>query len=272
MTERVYPSAKPNINPPPQTLNGTTNNTATTNPSFPATKAQLYGASRPQYRPQPKPRRSRRGCCCCVFLWLILLIIALVLLLAIAGAVFWVLYHPQRPSFSIQTLRITQFNITTPKGSTSPTLNSKLDLSVTTRNPNKKLLFIYNPITVSMFSNGVDVGDGSFVGFVHGTKNTTSLKALVSSTGKDLDSDAVKSLNTDLKKKNALPLVIKLETKVKVKFGSFKTEKVRIKVVCQGIEVSVPKGKSSPSVMKSTAGGDSKCKVKLQFKIWRWTF
>ncbi|PIA64315.1 hypothetical protein AQUCO_00100060v1 [Aquilegia coerulea] len=268
MADRVYPSSKPILNPPPQTLNGTTMPT-TNNPTFPQTKAQLYGATRPPYRPQPKPRRRRRSCCCACFLWTTLLIIALLLIIAIAGAVFWVLYHPQRPSFSVKTLRITQFNITTPKNS-SPLLLSKLNLTITSRNPNKKLVFIYNPISVSLKSNDIDVGNGSFPSFVHGKKNTTDLKFFITSgTGKELDEDSMTKLETDLKKKDGLPLEIELETKVQVKIGGFKTNRVRIRVTCKGYQVTAPKGKT-PSMMKNTSS-NSKCKVNLRIKIWKFT-
>ncbi|GMP35098.1 hypothetical protein CsSME_00007694 [Camellia sinensis var. sinensis] len=42
MTDRVYPSSKP-------TANGTTTTAGVANLSFPATKGQLYNASRPPY-------------------------------------------------------------------------------------------------------------------------------------------------------------------------------------------------------------------------------
>ncbi|KAF8401002.1 hypothetical protein HHK36_014305 [Tetracentron sinense] len=264
MTDRIYPSAKPASNPP-QTLNGNAN--ANTNPSFPATKAQLYGATRPAYRPQPKPRRSRRSCCCAFCLWTTLLIIALLLLMAIAGAVIWVLYRPQRPAFSVSSLRIPQFNITTSKDSSSH-LNSKLDLTISARNPNKKLVFFYDPLTVTVKSDKVDVGNGSFPSFVHGTKNSTVLKSSISSAGRDLDTASVALLKSDLKKKSGLPLEIKLETKVKVKMGGLKTSKVGIRVSCDGIQAAVPKGKS-PSTASTS---DAKCKVNLRVKIWKWTF
>ncbi|KAL5706354.1 hypothetical protein ACHQM5_024534 [Ranunculus cassubicifolius] len=118
-----------------------------------------------------------------------------------------------------------------------------------------------------MKSNGVYIGNGSFPGYVHGTKNTTSLKALVTSGGKDLDSESVKTLNSDLKKSAGLPLEIELETKVKVKIGSLKTKKVPIRVICKGVQVTVPQKKGDKSAMK----GNAKCKVHLKIKIWKWT-
>lgn len=266
MAERIYPASRPNtLNPPPQSLNGAT---AAAAPAFPATKSQLYGASRPQYRPQSKPYRRRRSCCCRCCLWITLFIIVLIVIAAIVGVAFWVIYHPERPSFSVKTIRINQFNITTPKNS-SPVLNSNIDVTISSRNPNKRITFIYNPISISLRSNGVDVGNGTFPQLVHGTKNTTSLKAVVKSGGRDLDSDSVKSLNSDLKKSSGLPLEIELNTKVKVKIGGVKTKTLPIRVICKGVEVTVAKGKNSPSTMKSR---DAKCKVNLRIKIWKWTF
>ncbi|XP_010242226.1 PREDICTED: protein YLS9-like [Nelumbo nucifera] len=262
MTDRIYPSSKPNSNPP-QTLN------VNGNPSFPATKAQLYGATRPAYRPQPpRSRRHRRSCCCLCCLWSTLLIIALVFLAAIAAGVLYLLYHPQRPTFSVSTLRISRFNVTTTKDSTTH-LNSQLDLAISARNPNKNIVFFYDPITVTVNSNGVHIGNGSFPSFTHGTKNTTKLTASISSGGGDLDAESINSLKSDLKRKNGLPLEIQMDTKVKVKMGSLKTKKVGIRVICDGIDVPVPKGKTPSSVSPSS---NPKCKVDLRFKIWKWSF
>ncbi|XP_039143618.1 NDR1/HIN1-like protein 13 [Dioscorea cayenensis subsp. rotundata] len=260
MTDRVYPSAKPNPHPPPPAANGAA--AAGGPPSFPATKAQMYGATRPAYRPQPlskqRRRRSRRGCCCACCLWLMLVIVALILLAAIAGGVFYVLYRPQRPTFSVSSLRLSTLNLT------SNHLNSRIDLSVTARNPNRKLVFLYDPITIAASSSGIDIGDGSFPAFTHDTKNTTILKTALTSSSQSLDS----STASDLKKKTTIPLEIDLETKAGVKIGSLKTKKIGIQVSCTGINVAVPKSKGKPSAADSP---DASCKVKIRIKIWKWT-
>lgn len=255
MADRVYPSSKPNPQPP-RAVNG-----GGGPPSFPATKAQAYGATRPPYRPQPMKsrRRSRRGCCCTFCLWLTLIIIALAFLAAIAGGIFYVLYRPRRPDYTVTSLRLAALNVTA-----SNQLASRLDLSITARNPNKKLVYLYDPISIAVFSGGVEVGDGSFPGFVHDTKNTTILKTTVSTSGESVDASAA----ADLKKKSKLPLEIDLDTKAGVKIGGLKTKKIGIKVHCEGIDVAVPKGKTAPSPYSP----DSQCKVKLRIKIWKWTF
>jgi hypothetical protein len=256
MADRVYPAAKPNTN-------GTAG-TGANNGAFPATKAQLYGATRPAYRPQPHHRRRHgRSCCCSCCLWLTLLLILLIFIVAIVGAVFYVLYRPHRPSFSVTSLKLSYLNVTS-----SSMLNSKFDLSITAVNPNKKLVFIYNPITISILTNDIDIGDGTVPSFVHGKKNTTLLKAAITSSGGALDSASVSTLKTDMKSKNGLPLKIKLDTKVKAKMGGFKTPNIGIRVSCDGITATLPTGKTEATA--STAG--AKCKVDVRVKIWKWTF
>ncbi|XP_057793343.1 NDR1/HIN1-like protein 6 [Salvia miltiorrhiza] len=104
MTNRVYPAAKP-------TANGGAA-LAAANPTFPATKAQLYNANRPAYRPRPPRRGHRRSCCCSICLWTTLLIILVLILAAAASAVFYVVYRPHRPSFSVASLQLARFNLT----------------------------------------------------------------------------------------------------------------------------------------------------------------
>ncbi|KAF3450605.1 hypothetical protein FNV43_RR06694 [Rhamnella rubrinervis] len=252
MTDRVYPSAKPAVN-------GAAKGAA--NPAFPATKAQLYSNTRPAYRPQPNRRRRSRLCSCC--LWLTLVILLLLVFAAIAGAILYVLYRPQRPSFSVTSLKLSTLNLTS-----SSRLNSRFDIIVTARNPNKKLVYMYNPMTLSIYSDDVDIGDGVIPSFVHGKKNTTVLKTKIASTAKELDSSAASSLRKGLKSKSGLPLKVRLDTKVKVKADGLKTPKVRVRVSCDGIRVTPPTGKTPATASTSNA----KCKVDVRIKIWKWTF
>ncbi|KAK1416888.1 hypothetical protein QVD17_26007 [Tagetes erecta] len=246
MADKIHPSLKQST--------GTT----TTNPTFPATKAQLYNTTRPVYRPQP--RRNRRSCCCSCCLWITFTILLLIIIAAVAGGVFYVLYRPHRPSFTVSSLHVSQFNLTS-----SNHLNTRFNFTVTARNPNKKLEFNFDSVSVSIDSKGVNVGDGSISPFVMPKKNTTRLKTIVSTTGRIVDDNS--NLKSDLKNKKSLPLTIRLDTKVKVKIGSFKTKKVPIRVVCDGIRVTPPSGRTPTTASTS----DVKCKVDLRIKIWKWT-
>ncbi|XP_058073978.1 NDR1/HIN1-like protein 13 [Magnolia sinica] len=246
MADRVYPSAKP-----PQPLS---NSAAATAP-----KSQIFRP--PAYRPATKPPSRRRSRCCSCCLWLTFIIFTLILLAAAASAVLYILYRPRRPSFSVSSVRFSSFNLT------SSRLSSNLNLTISARNPNKKLVFYYDPSSISVFSDGVEIGDGSFNPFIHTTKSTTLIKAAVSTgSPRVLDSSSAASISSGLKRKEGLPLQIQLETKVRVKMGGLKTKRVRVRVNCDGIDAVVPKGKSTAAATTSGA----KCKVKIRIKIWKW--
>ncbi|KAJ6820610.1 uncharacterized protein M6B38_396230 [Iris pallida] len=266
MAERIYPSAKPSAAQPTPPPNAAA-------PSFPATKGQAY--SRPMYRPQPpskqqrRRRRSGRGCCCSCCLWLTLILVAAIFLAAIAGGAFYVLYRPHRPSFSVSSLRLAQLNLTSPAG----LLASRLDLSLSARNPNDKIDFLYDPISVSVSSpaspdgggGALSLGEGSFPPFLHEAKNTTVLRTTVASSGQSVDPSAA----ADLKKRATIPLRIELDTRAGVKVGRLRTKRIGIRVSCQGLAVPVPKKKGAAGAATTP---DVSCKVKLRIKIWKWTF
>ncbi|KAL7100122.1 hypothetical protein ACP275_09G128100 [Erythranthe tilingii] len=263
MNDKVYPSAKPaTANGGAAATDGAAAVNGASNPAFPANKAQLYNASRPAYRPQPPPRRRhRRGCCCCCCLWTSLLILLILLVTAVAGVVFYVMYRPHRPSFSVETLQLSRFNLT------DRSLNSAFNLTLTARNPNKKITYFYDQINVKILSGDLAVGDGSFPGFTHGRKNVTTLKTVVSSSTTPFPADTdISPLKSSLKKQS-LPLKIQLDTKVRMKVGKIKTKNLRIRVTCDGIKVSTPTGKTATVATTSHV----KCKIDPRIKIIKWT-
>ncbi|XAR70791.1 hypothetical protein NMG60_11027784 [Bertholletia excelsa] len=265
MTDRVYPSAKPNGTT--TTAPGTA--TATTNPQpFPAAKSQLYNPTRHPYRPRPTPRRSRSGrrCLCLCCFWSLLLLTGALLLAAIAGSVAYVLYSPRRPSFSVTALRISHFNLSTIDDTTR--LSASLNLSISTKNPNsRKIIYFYDPIAISAVTDQVLIANGSFPSFTSYPKNITIIRSVMSINSEIIDADSAASLRSDLKKKNGLSLKVMLDTRVVVKMEKLKSKKVGIRVTCEGIHGVVPKGKSASVATIS----DPKCKVDLRIKIWKWT-
>ncbi|KAI3425667.1 uncharacterized protein J3R85_009972 [Psidium guajava] len=249
MTDKVFSSTKP----------------ATANGSFPATKGQLYGgAARSNYRPQPEKSRRRRGCCCRCCLWTTVAFLVLLLLIGVAAAAFYAIYRPHRPTFTVSSLKVSYINVT----SSSSTISSKFDLTVSARNPNSKLVYIYSPILVSVVGadGNVPLGGATIPSFVHGKKNTTVLKTSIASNGEEVDSSSASSLKSGLKSKNGLALKIRLDTKVKVKIGGLKTPRVGIRVTCGGIRATAPAAGKSASTT-----GNAKCEVDTRVRIWHWT-
>ncbi|KAL6563299.1 hypothetical protein OROHE_005886 [Orobanche hederae] len=260
MTDRVYPSTKPTASgggaPAATAANGGTNS------AFPANKAQLYNPARQAYRPPPPPpRRHRRGCCrfCC--LWTTLLILLILILAVISGAVFYVLYRPHRPSFSVASLHLSRFNLT------DTSITSAFNVTLVARNRNSKITFFYDQISVKILSGDVDIGDGAFPPFTHRNKDVTTLRTVVSSSNTLIPGGTdISHLKSSVRSRK-LPIRIQLETKVRAKIGKIETKKLRIRVTCDGIRASIPTGKTASVATTSKV----KCKVDPRIKIIRWT-
>ncbi|EPS68674.1 hypothetical protein M569_06096 [Genlisea aurea] len=251
MNDKVHPSAKPLAAAD-----------AGPKPSLPPPNSQLYNAGRPPYRPQPPPRRSRRRGClrrCC--LWTALSIFAIAVLLAIAGGLFYLIYRPRRPSISVDSLQLSAFNLT------DTAVVSSFNLSLSARNPNSRISFIYDEIAVRLRSSGVDVAAGSIPGFTQAAKATTTLRAAAASSN-NADSTAVSQLKSKLKTTaNNLQLQIQLDTKIRAKIGRARTKKLGIRVTCDGANIAIPSGKTATS---AAAISHVKCKLDPRVKIIRW--
>ncbi|OAY75410.1 Protein YLS9 [Ananas comosus] len=224
-------------------------------------KPQQYGGGAPPaYRPRPLPpprrRRKRRSCCCACCLWLTLILIGLVFVVAIAAGVFYVLYHPQRPTFSVTSLHLAKLNVS----SSSDLLTSALDFTLVARNPNRKIVFVYGDIAVSAAADGIPIGTASIPGFVHAAGNTTWIAATLASSGNNLDPTAA----ADLRSKKRFPMEIEVDTRAGVEIGRFKSKRIGIRVSCSGFDAAVASAKATPST--------SIAKCKPQIKIWIWTF
>ncbi|KVH95082.1 NDR1/HIN1-like protein 13 [Cynara cardunculus var. scolymus] len=280
MTDRVYPSSKPTGK-----TKGTTTATTPPNPRLPPPprKAQIQKPipNRHPHRPNPihnqrnPRRRSRRGCFCLCCFWSVLIIILLLLIATVAGCILYLLYHPHRPTFSIAALKISEFNLTTTADDTTR-LTSRLNLTISTRNPNKKIIFYYDPIAITCLSDETQIANGSFANpFVSNPNNITIIRSSLYSNSLLLDTETVNHMRSDLKKKSGLPLKILLDTEAQVKIESIKTKKVGIRIKCEGIHSLIPKGgggKSRNSSSVSAIVSAAKCKLDLRVKIWKWTF
>ncbi|PAN17648.1 hypothetical protein PAHAL_3G146500 [Panicum hallii] len=293
MADRVYPAAKPN--PPPAAAAASGNGGAPA--SFPAPKSQMY--QRPIYRPQaPAKRRRGRSCrCsfCCCFCWALLVVILLALLAAVAGGAFYLLYRPQRPSFTVSSVRLASLNLTS--SATAPVLTDAITLTVTARNPNKKIVYLYGDFTLSAATaaNALPLGSATVPGFAHAAGNTTVLTATIASDAATVDPSA----SADVKKSGGFSVVLDADTSAGARVGSLKTKKIGIQVHCEGIKVTPPPPPPPPPAPRKAKGGKNgtvalapapapsdadattsatvstaahSCKVRVRVKIWKWTF
>ncbi|XP_062195306.1 NDR1/HIN1-like protein 6 [Phragmites australis] len=284
-------NGKPTPQPPAATSNGA------------GGPPKMY--QRPIYRPQQAPAKRRRGrscpfSCCCCFFWTVLIVLLLAFIVAVAGGAFYLFYRPHRPAFTLSVARVTKLSLSS--SATVPALTDSIDVTLTAKNPNKKLVYLYDDFTVTAATaaNAVPLGEASVPGFAHEAGNITVIKATVSASALGVDPTAASS---DIKKSGDFSITLDLETKAGVKVGGLKTKKIGIQVHCDGIKVAVPATPPAPAKKKklakaaadapSPAAVDAPspaavddapsppaaattvarvCQVRIRVKIWKWTF
>ncbi|KAK9076105.1 hypothetical protein SSX86_004438 [Deinandra increscens subsp. villosa] len=288
MTDRVYPSTKPKFHTK-TTTTAAAAAAATSNRRLPPppSKTQFHTptTNRHPHRPNPTPnrhppRRSRRSCFCLLCFWSILTITLLLLISAVAGCILYLLYHPHRPTFSIAALKIHEFNLSTTSDDATR-LTSKLNLTISTKNPNKKITFSYDPFTITCSSHETLIAKGNFPNSIISTPNNISIiHSSLHATSLILETETVNRIRSDLKrKKSGMPLKILLDTEARVKIESLRSKKVGIRIECEGIHSLIPKNgdrsssiSSNSSLFVAATVSAAKCKLDLRIKIWKWTF
>ncbi|XP_042035289.1 NDR1/HIN1-like protein 13 [Salvia splendens] len=221
--------------------------------------------------PPPKqkknPKFTCRRCCCHLCFWSTLLLTLTLLAAAIAAAAFYALYHPHRPQFSLTSLKISAFNLSTTPADDSTRLTAKINLTLSAKNPNKKFLFSYAPLSISVQSNSITLANNTYPAFNSSASAISLIHTATPPRTQLLDADSLNSINSDLKR-GGLPIRILLDTTVSVKMDKIKTKRFGIRVTCGGIDGIVPKGKTVIPA-KTT---DAECEVDLRIKILKWTF
>lgn len=228
------------------------------------TKGQIYGASLPAYRLRAPKKKQRNNSCCMCCLCLIVLLLILFLLAGIAGLVFWVIYRPQLPKISVNSVQIPKFKVT---GISHLTYEFIVKLNA--MNPNKKVSFIYDDFPVKLSSDGVDIAEGSVPGFFHGTQNNTVVKADLKSPNMVLDGSDAKKLKS-AESKGKITLDIKVGTRVRVQIGKWKSPKIGIEVNCS--EISAEISRTKKTLGSTTSDSNSKCNFKVRVKVFKWYF
>jgi len=214
-------------------------------------------------------------------------------------------YRPRPPTFAVTSLRLAALNV-----SDSDALTSRIEFTVTARNPNDKIAFRYGDIAASFASEGADVGDGVVPGFLHPAGNTTVIRAEASTAASTIDPVQAAALRS----RKSHVMAAQMDAKVGFQIGRFKSKSINVRVNCAGVSVGLAKpapaaapapapdaeptvvvaaapaptrgrarGRSPRSVVRtsssSSSGGggggkmtptDAKCKVRI--KIWIWSF
>ncbi|OVA04004.1 Late embryogenesis abundant protein [Macleaya cordata] len=225
---------------------------------------------------------TRRICCCPAWLFLTILCLIIVIpTVTIPIVVVKLNARPQRPSFHVTSLKITQLNFTKtlegPEHHLTNYLISKLNLTISVQNPNKDAVFFYDTITFDVFSWGFSVGSGYFgSSFVQENETSTTLQASISNTSEVVtkyseDYEALDLLKQDVYKNGELHFKISLTTSVGVKMGGKLKNKVGFDICCPGIKAVAVDHASPPTSWELPQQNAVKCCIlNAPFSRFKW--
>ncbi|CAH9072541.1 unnamed protein product [Cuscuta europaea] len=218
-------------------------------------KDQIY-----RYPPPENPRRSRsigarkrrRGCCCRCLCVTLCFFVALLFALAIAAGVFYLVFRPESPNYTVSSVAIKGLNAT----SESP-ISPEFDVTVRSENPNDKIGIYYRRgSSVTIFYSGVELGYGELPAFFQPAVNVTNVHVELKRSEIML-SNAVKSSLIYQQRQQQLNFKLNIKSPVKIKVGAVKTWEITAKVNC---DVTVNALNDKPNILSKSCS--------YSFKLW----
>ncbi|URD92532.1 harpin-induced protein 1 domain containing protein [Musa troglodytarum] len=211
-----------------------------------------HAPSKPlQTQPPPPPKKKRRSCCCRCLCWTVLTVVILVVIIGAIVGILFLAFDPKLPKYSVDRLAISNFTV-----DDNMTVSATFNLTVTTKNPNKKIGIYYRGGShLSAWYTNTSLCTGTFPVFYQGHKNTTVLSLLLSGETQ-LGSGLLQELQQQ-QQTGTIPLVFRGNVPVTVKLGSLKLPKVTFKVKCDIIVNTL--SSSNTISLKS-----SSCKFRLK--------
>ncbi|KAL3845053.1 hypothetical protein ACJIZ3_002456 [Penstemon smallii] len=173
-----------------------------------------------------KPPRRKSSCCKKCFCWTLSLILLIIIILGILAAIVYFVIQPKIPNYSIDSMRITQFNL-----GTDNSLSATFNVNITARNPNTKIGIYYEDGShLSVWYVGTRLCEGSLPEFYQGHRTTTMLSLMLAGQTQDAVG-LLQSLLVD-QQSGSIPLNLQARVPVRLKVGGLKLMKWKFLVRC----------------------------------------
>ncbi|OAY57270.1 NDR1/HIN1-like protein 6 [Manihot esculenta] len=171
---------------------------------------------------------KRRSCCCRCLCWTLSIVLLLIVIIGVVAGILYLVFRPKLPDYSVDRLRITQFNL-----SSDSSLSAAFDVTITAKNPNKKIGIYYEGGShISVWYTGTKLCEGSLPKFYQGHRNTTVL--IVPLAGQTQDANGLlTSLQQQQQENGIVPLNLRVKQPVRIKLGKLKLMKVKFWVKCK---------------------------------------
>ncbi|KAJ6365540.1 hypothetical protein OIU76_030339 [Salix suchowensis] len=155
------------------------------------------------------------------------LLTAFVFLIGVAAAVFYFVFRPESPDYSVERLSISGFNLTS-----SRWVSPEFDVTVRANNPNDKIGIYYKKgSSVDVYYDSVKMATGSLPNFYQGTNNVTVFVTPLKGSAVELTSRDRTAMIGEASK-GRVPFKLALRAPVKIKVGPVETWEITVKVDC----------------------------------------
>ncbi|PKA58806.1 Putative syntaxin-24 [Apostasia shenzhenica] len=183
----------------------------------------------PPVPPQSIYPRRRRSICCggprCLLCTLFKTVTTIVVILGVAALILWLIFRPNRLKVYVENATLTQFNLTGDN-----LLHYDLNLTVSIRNPNRKIGIYYDYVEAQSFYDGSRFGFDVLPTFYQGHKNTTTLNPAFQ--GQNiLVGDALATFRRESQER-FFNLEVTIYTKTRLKAGIIKTHRIKPRFNC----------------------------------------
>ncbi|XP_020213286.1 NDR1/HIN1-like protein 6 [Cajanus cajan] len=175
-----------------------------------------------------KPPKKRRSCCCRFFCWTISILLILIVAIGITVGILFLVFRPKLPKYSVDELGVSQFD-----PSDNNSLSVTFNLTITARNPNKKIGIDYRGGShISAWYLDTKLCEGSLPKFYQGHRNTTVLS--IPLRGHTQNATGLQSMvQEQLQETGNVPLNLKVKQPVRIKLGKLKLFKIKFRVRCK---------------------------------------
>ncbi|KAM7496978.1 hypothetical protein LguiA_021392 [Lonicera macranthoides] len=244
----------PATNPQPQS-----NGYPSANTSYPYPNPHPYPNPNPYYNPNPNPNpyydnaaANRRAT---LLRRIFAVIIAAVIITGTIIFIMWLVLRPRIPEFSIDTLNLTNFNVSP----SSSLITGNWDVRFTVRNPNKKITLVYDRIQSFMFYRDDSLSSTTVPPFEQGTKNQTQVRASFAALSAYAGRRAVDGIASE-RTRGSISFNVRIMARVRFKAGAWRARRRLLRVLCGDLVVGVPSNGTAAGG-GSLTGGPRRCRV-----------
>ncbi|KAL2506962.1 Late embryogenesis abundant (LEA) hydroxyproline-rich glycoprotein family [Forsythia ovata] len=180
----------------------------------------------------PDPYSARRATC---LRRIFAFVIGLIIIFGTITFIVWLVLRPQVPEFRVDSFSVSNFTV----GNNS-LVSFTSEVSLTARNPNKKMRLDYDHIEAVVFYKSESLADTTIPPFSQDTKSETSIKANFAAAGSYVDNRVVGGINGDRSKNGNVEFNLRMLSRVKFEAKAWRMRRRFLKVFCGDLVVGIP--------------------------------